>query len=83
MSSSSERNCPSMRPRVNPCCAQRRQFLLELALAAADDGREDVDALVVRVAHTRSTMRSTDCAAISRPHCGQCGTPTFANSSRR
>ena len=30
---------------------QRRQLLLELALAAADDRREDVDARVLRVEH--------------------------------
>ena len=31
----------------------------------------------------RSTMRSSDWEVISRPQCGQCGTPMLAKSSRR
>jgi hypothetical protein len=30
-----------------------------------------------------STMRSSDWLVISLPQLGQCGTPMFANSSRR
>ncbi len=51
MSSSSATNCPSMRARVNPRAAQRRQLPLELALAAAHDRRQHVDALVGRIEH--------------------------------
>ena len=49
------------RPR-EPARAQRRQLLLELALAAADDRRQDVDALVGgESSSTRSTICSSDC----------------------
>ena len=51
MSSSSDRNWPSMRALVKPRVAQRRQLLLELALAAADDRRQHVDARVLRIEH--------------------------------
>ena len=40
-----------MRALVKPRAAQRRQLLLELALAAADDRRQHVDARVLRVEH--------------------------------
>ena len=74
MSSSSERNWPSMRALVKPRVAERFELLLELALAAADDRRQHVDALVLRVRHhhvddalerlrRRSRVRSSGSAA--------------------
>ena len=51
MSSSSERNWPSMRALVKPRARSAGELLLELALAAADDRRQHVDALVLRVQH--------------------------------
>ena len=51
MSSSSERICPSMRALVKPRVRKALQLLLELALPAAHDGRQDVDARVLRIRH--------------------------------
>ena len=51
MSSSSDRNWPSMRALEKPRMPQRLQLLLELALAPAHDRRQHVDAGVGRIQH--------------------------------
>ena len=73
-----------MRAFVKPRARSACELLLELALAAADDRREHVDARVLRVEHHQvddPLERLAD--AISWPQFGQCGTPMLANSRRR
>ena len=73
-----------MRALVKPRARSAGQLLLELALAAADDRRQHVDALVLRIEHHHVDDALERLARRSRvPQFGQCGTPMLANSSRR
>ena len=68
---------------VESLSAYARQFLEQMEKPEVDSIEGLSPAISIEQKTTSKNPRSTVCAEMTRPHLGQCGTPTRAKSTRR
>ena len=82
ISSSSSRTVPSTRTRTKPALRASSKTLVYSPLRSVTTGARIIIRRPAGTARIESTICCTVCRSIERPHFGQCGWPTRAQSSR-